>query len=170
MSEELVLSPIEKLTAAHDCTAFDCGSEALNRFLQRYALPNQTGGSATTYVSCRGRRVVGYYSLATGGVIYHQAPERIAKGQPKHDIPVMLLARLAVDRSEQARGLGRGLLKDALLRTAQVADIAGVRALLVHAKDEGARRWYEQFDFEPSPTDPLHLLLLIKDLRKAIGR
>ena len=170
MSGEPQRSQIEKLGATHDCTQFDCGNEALNRFLQRYALANQAGGSATTYVTCRGESVVGYYSLAAGGVIHQQAPARVAKGQPKHDIPVMLLARLAVDRREQGKGIGKALLKDSLLRTAKVADMAGIRALLVHAKDESARRWYGQFDFEPSPTDPMHLFLLIKDIRKALSR
>lgn len=158
------LSPIGKLTATHDFSGFDCGKEPLNHFLQRHALASQSGHASVTYVACRGRRVVGYYSLATGSVMHEHAPERVKKGQPKYDIPVMLLARLAVDASEQ----GRGLLKDALLRTAQAAEIAGIRALLVHAKDDEARRWYEQFDFEPSPTDPLHLFLVMKDLLKLL--
>jgi len=156
--------PFRSLTP-HEAGAFDCGKEPLNRFLKRYALVNQKIGGAQTYVVCRGkRRIVGYYSLAAGAVEHAAAPERVGKGLARHPIPVMLLARLAVDRSEQARGLGKALLKDAMVRTVQAASIAGIRALLVHAKDDEARAWYEGFDFEPSPTDPLHLFLLMKDI------
>src|SRR5439155_17766817 len=117
----------------------------------------------------KGQWITGYYSLAVGAVARDEAPPRIAHGLARHPIPVMILARLAVDQTEQGRGLGRALLKDALLRTAQAADIAGIRALVVHAKDEQARRWYGQFDFDPSPTDPLHLFLVMKDLKRLIG-
>jgi len=118
---------------------------------------------------CRGAdRIVGYYSLAMGAVEHEMSPPRVKKGQARHPVPVMLLARLAVDREEQRAGLGRALLKDALLRTLQAADIAGIRALLVHAKDYEARAWYESFGFEPSPTDPFHLFLLMKDLRSLV--
>lgn len=163
-------SVVRKLDASHDVDAFDCGKEPLDRFLKRYALVNQKAGSAQTYVVCRGERwVVGYYSLAVGAVDLSDAPVRVSKGLARHPIPVMLLARLAIDRSEQGKGLGKALLKDALLRTDQAAAIAGIRALLVHAKDDEARAWYERFDFEPSPTDPYHLFLLMKDLRSTIG-
>ncbi len=164
------LTPVEKLNNSHDIDPFDCGKEPLDRFLKRHALVNQKASSAQTYVVCRGGwRVVGYYSLAVGAVEHADAPERIGKGLARHPIPVMLLARLAIDKSEQGRGLGKALLKDALLRTAQAADIAGMRAMLVHAKDDEARAWYESFDFEPSPTDPFHLFLLMKDLRALLG-
>jgi len=112
---------------------------------------------------------VGYYRLAVGAVEHADAPSRVGKGLARHPIPVMLLARLAIDRSEQGKGLGKGLLKDALLRTDRAAEIAGIRALLVHAKDEEARAWYARFDLEPSPTDPYHLFLLMKDLRALLG-
>ena len=169
-AENQSFSAVQKLDASHDVDAFDCGKEPLDRFLQRHALINQKAGSAQTYVVCRGeQRVAGYYSLAVGAVEHADAPGRVSKGLARHPIPVMLLARLAIDRSEQGKGLGKALLKDALLRTAQAADIAGIRALLVHAKDDEARAWYEQFDFEPSPTDPYHLFLLMKDLRALLG-
>jgi GNAT superfamily N-acetyltransferase len=161
---------VEKLGSDHKVSDFDCGKEALNRFLIRFALINQNADGAQTYVVCRAQRVVGYYSLAVGAVTHAEAPARISRGLARHPIPVMLLARLAVDRSEQGRGLGRALLKDALLRTGQAADIAGIRALLVHAKDEEARAWYEQFDFEPAPTDPNQLFLLMKDLKALLPR
>ena len=162
------LSAIEKLTD-HDVTAFDCGNPDLNRFLQRFALPNQYASSSQTYVACRGRRVAGYYTLAAGAVAPDAAPPRTGKGLARHPIPVMILARLAVDRAEQGAGLGRALLKDALLRTAQAAEIAGIRALVVHAKNEQAKGWYGQFDFEPSPSDPLHLFRVMKDVKRLIG-
>ena len=105
------------------------------------------------------------YSLAAGAVEHADAPRRIGKGLARHPIPVILLARLAVDRTWQGRGLGKALVKDALLRTAAASDIAGIRDLLVHARDDEARAWYEALEFEPSPTDPCHLFLLMKDLR-----
>lgn len=164
------LGKVEKLAASHSCDAFDCGKEPLNRFLKRFALTSQKSGSAQTYVVCRGGGpVIGYYSLCVGAVAHAEAPERVGKGLAKHPIPVMLLARLAVDISEQGRRLGKALLKDALLRTTQAAEIAGIRALLVHAKDDQARAWYMASDFEPSPTDADHLFLLVKDLRAIIG-
>lgn len=169
-AENQSFSAVQKLDASHEVDAFDCGKEPLDRFLQRHALVNQKAGSAQTYVMCRGeQRVAGYYSLAVGAVEHADAPGRVGKGLARHPIPVMLLARLAIDRAEQGKGLGKALLKDALLRTAQAADIAGIRAMLVHAKDDEARAWYEQFDFEPSPTDPYHLFLLMKDLRAILG-
>ena len=161
----VTLSPVELLGATHDVGAFDCGKEPLNRFLKRFALANQKAGGARTHVVCRDLRVVGFYSLAVGAVEHEAAPARIGKGLARHPIPVMLLARLAVDRAEHGRGLGRALLKNALIRTAEAAEIAGIRALLVHAKDDEARAWYEALEFEPSPTDPSHLFLLMKDLR-----
>jgi GNAT superfamily N-acetyltransferase len=162
------LSTVHKLSTDDLTDSFDCGQDDLNRFPKRFALANQAANSAQTYVTCRARRVVGYYSLAVGSAQREDSPSRAVKGIARHPVPVMVLARLAVDRSEQRSGIGKALLKDALLRTAQAADIAGIRALVVHAKDEDARRWYEQFDFEASPTDPLHLFLLVKDLKKLL--
>lgn len=163
------LSPVHKLSAQDVTDPFDCGQEELDRFLKKFALPNQAANAAQTYVTCRANRVVGYYSLAVGSVQPEKSPKRTTKGLARHPVPVMILARLAVDRSEQATGIGKALLKDALLRTQQAADIAGIRALVVHAKNETARSWYEQFGFEPSPTDPLHLFLLLKDLKELLN-
>lgn len=145
--------------------AFDCGEPALNQFLQRFALVNQSANSAQTYVCSLGDSVVGFYSLAVGSVDPQAAPPRASKGLARHPVPVMILARLAVDRDHQRKRLGQALLRDALLRTAQAADIAGIRWLLVHAKDDAARRWYLSWEFEPSPTDAYHLYLMIKDLK-----
>jgi len=159
-----------KLSALDNVEEFSCGQADLDNWLKRFALINQRSGMTTVFVTISGDRVVGYYALATGGVERAEAPERIVHGQPAHPIPVVLLARLAVDSSIQSRGLGRALLRDALIRVVAAADEIGVRALLVHAKDERAREFYMQCaEFEPSPTDPLHLFLLMKDLRKSLA-
>ncbi|MDP2793318.1 MAG: GNAT family N-acetyltransferase [Sulfurisoma sp.] len=158
---------VRKLDRSDGVESFDCGHEAINRYIARFALTNQSAGSAQTYVAVTAERVVGYYSLAVGAVAHAEAPPRIVKGLARHPIPVMLLARLAVDNAVKGKGLGAALLHDALARTLQAADIAGIRAVIVHAKDDDARRFYEHFNFDPSPTDSYHLYLLIKDLRKA---
>lgn len=160
-------APVRKLAATDQVDAFDCGHAALNQFLQRYALVNHKANSAQTYVCCHGEAVVGHYSLAVGSVDPASAPSRVLKGLARH--PAMIPARLAIDLSHQRRGLGQALLKDAALRTAQAADIAGIRCLLVHAKDEAARQWYESWEFQPSPTDPYHLFLLLKDLKALLN-
>jgi len=160
------LSPVEKLRSEHNTEPFDCGKEELNRFLKRFALAGQRANSAQTYVTTRGAVVVGYYSLAVGAAEHRMVPARVAKGLARHPIPIMILARLAVDRREHGRGIGKALLKDALKRTVQAADIAGIRALFVSAKDDNAREFYEHFNFDPSPTDPYHLFLVMKDLKK----
>lgn len=121
---------VRKLAASDRLDVFDCGQTALNQFLQRFALHNQKANSAQTYVSCHGGAVVGFYSLAVGSVEPEGAAPRVLKGMARHPVPVMILARLAVDLKHRGAGLGRALLKDALLRTAQAADIAGIRALL----------------------------------------
>ena len=160
---------IEKLDSSHLVKNFNCGVPALNNFLVRHALANQKANSASTYVGCEDKKVIGYYSLTVGSVIHASAPNRITRGLAKHPVPVMLLARLAVDLQYQSQGVGKGLLKNALLRTLQAADIAGIRALLVHAKDEKAKFWYQSFDFEESISDPLHLFLLVKDIKKILS-
>ncbi len=161
--------PVRKLAGSDVVEFFVCGQPALNQFLQRFALVNQKSNSAQTYVSCHSGSVVGFYSLTVGSVEPAAAAPRVIKGIPQHPVPVMILARLAVDLRQQGAGLGKALLKDAVLRTAQAADIAGIRALLVHAKDEPARQWYLNWEFEPSPSDPFHLFLLMKDLKAILA-
>ena len=162
-------SPVEPLSESHDVSRFDCGiHESLNDWLRRFALANQKNESARTYVVHRGGSVVGYYSISAGSVSVEESPARIAKGLARHPIPVILLARLAIDKAEKGTGLGKALLKDALARIAHAADIVGARAVLVHAIDEQARTFYEHFDFEPSTIHELQLMLLMKDLRKAL--
>ena len=113
------LSSVEKLKIEHETEPFDCGREELNRFLKKFALASQQANSAQTYVATRGGVVVGYYSLAVGAAERQTVPERVGKGLARHLVPVMVLARLAVDVREQGQGIGKGLLKDALIRTAR---------------------------------------------------
>ncbi len=159
---------IEKLRRDHPVDSFTCGRDELDRFLIRYALGNQHANASQTYIGLHDQEVIGFYSLVVGEVAFGDAPERLTKGLARHPVPVMLLARLAVSTPWQGRKIGSGLLKDAMLRTLQAADIGGIRAFAVHAKDEPAKQFYERFGFVPSPTDPLHLYRLIKDLRRSL--
>jgi GNAT superfamily N-acetyltransferase len=136
--------------------------------LLRCALQNQQASAAQTYLGFAEEVIVGYYTLAIGHVILEDARERLKKGLASHPIPIMLLARLAVDRRWHGQGIGKALLRDAMQRTLQTADIVGIRALSVHAKDEEARRFYEHFDFIPSPADPMQLFVLLKDVRRIL--
>jgi GNAT superfamily N-acetyltransferase len=161
----------EPLARGHARDDFDCGNAALNEWLDRHALVSQASGGSRVYVTTESGSavVVGYYALAAAQVESEDAHSRLAKGQPQHrPIPVVLLARLAVDRRHQGRGVGRSLLLDAMVRVASAAERIGVRAMVVHAKNDDARAWYTGFGFEPSPTDPLHMGLLIKDIRATI--
>jgi GNAT superfamily N-acetyltransferase len=170
MSENELLNAPVLLTRHHDRSAFECGVPPLDEYLKRYALQNQKKRAARTYVATRGNRVVGYYSLAYGSVELENATESVRAGLPKYPIPVMLLARLAVDISERGKGLGAALLKDAFLRTLQAAGIAGLRAMIVHAKDDAARKFYKKYGFEPSPIDPYHLFLKVSDIAASLAR
>ena len=165
------LSGVEKLTTSHDVSQFDCErNPELNDWLKRFALVNQASDSAQTYVVHRAMRVIGYYSLTAGSVRHDEAPARMAKGLAKHPIGVIILARLAVDKPDQRKGIGKALLKDALFRIMAAADTVGARAVLVHAIDDQAAKFYKDCDFEPSPIDPLVLMLLMKDLRAQLNK
>lgn len=159
----------EVLTERHELSAFASGSPALDTWLRRFALANQANGTARSYVALRLNRVVGYYSLAAGSVEPRQTTARVRKGLARHAIPLTLLARLAVDRSEQGAGLGQALLKDAIKRHLQAHEIIGSRALVVHAKDRQAAAFYARYGFEPSPIDSFHLCLLTKDMKRVLG-
>ena len=160
---------IEKLRRDHRVEGFDCGKEPLNRFLIRFALQSQLSNSSQTYLAFSEDEVVGFYTLAFGDVNYEDAPARLRKGVARHLIPLMILARLAVASAWAGKRIGSGLLKDALVRTLAAAEIAGLRAFAVHAKDDEARAFYERFDFIASPSDPMHLFVLLKDIRALIG-
>jgi GNAT superfamily N-acetyltransferase len=152
-----------------DLTDFDSGEPSLDEWLRKRSVTNQATGASRCFVTCRDGRVVGYYALATGSVQRLDASQRVGQRMPE-PIPVVLLGRLAVDLKQQGRRLGSHLLRDAIARTVEAAEIIGVRELLVHAQHERARDFYLHHDFEPSPTDPVHLMLLMKDARKIVRR
>lgn len=160
---------IEKLHRTHNVEQFTCGQPELDRFLIRHALQAQQSNSSQTYVAVSDDEIVGFYTIVAGEVQHAHAPERVIKGMSRHPIPLLVLARLAVHINAQGRGIGSGLLLDALGRTLQVADMIGVRALAVHAKDDQAAAFYRHFGFVPSPTDTRHLFMIIKDIRLAAG-
>ena len=169
--EKATLSQVELLTRSHTVEKFDCGThESLNEWLKRYAMLNQLSDAARTYVVHRANSVVGYYSLAPASVVKREAPERIAKGLGNYPIGVILLARLAIDQTERGIGLGKALLKDALLRSEHAADTISARAVLVHAIDRDAKAFYQHFGFEASPIDDTHLMLLMKDIRALVKK
>lgn len=164
----------EPLDRRHRLEGFDCGEPALDEWLGKHACAANASGAARVLVVTTDddpETVVGYYALAAAHVEPADATERARKGQPsRRPVPAVLLARLAVDRRHQGAGLGRSLLQDVLLRCVEAADAIGIRALLVHAKNERAKAWYERYGFEESPTDPLHLLMLMKDVRGFVDR
>jgi len=163
----VTLSPPEPLRPGHDLASFECGRPALDNWLRPRALRNESAGASRTYVVCDALRVVGYYCLAAGAVECARTPGRVRRNMPD-PVPVMLMGRLAVDRTQQGAGLGRALLRDAILRTLQAAEIAGMRALLVHALDQDAARFYRYNGFLPSPMDPFVLMLPLDTARKAL--
>jgi GNAT superfamily N-acetyltransferase len=160
---------IGPLAHDHQLDAFDSGADELDRWLRRFARVADASGTARTYVLAKCNRVLGYYALTPGAVSRHDLPERHARGMSAHPISVILVARLAVDRSLHGQGYGRALMTDAAVRTLQAADLVGARAMLVHARDELAASFYERLGFIRSPTDALHLMVLIKDLRRTFG-
>jgi GNAT superfamily N-acetyltransferase len=168
LNDKPSLSAVEPLSESHILNRFDCGEhESLTTWLRQFARMNQAGNSTRAFVVHRAGRVVAYYSLAASGIRKEDASARGAKGQPNHPIPVILLARLAVDKTEQRQGLGPALLKDALQRCLRAANEIGARAVLVHAIDEKAKGFYRHFGFEDCAVDDLHLMLLIKDIAPA---
>ena len=157
---------IEKLSPAHDLSLFNCGNEALNTWLKRFAWTNVRNDSARVYVLHRHDGVArGYYALTAGSIHREDAPQRISHGLAGHPIGVAVIGRLAVDSSHQGKGLGTTLLQDALMRIEQAGDMIAIRAVLVHAINETAREFYLRFGFSPSLADELRLMLLMKDLR-----
>jgi GNAT superfamily N-acetyltransferase len=168
MSVSEILRPAP-LHPEHPVAEFDCSDERLNQFLAKFALAGERSHASRTYVALSGGKIAGYYSLAVTSIEYDEGSERLRRGLAKHPIPMLLLARLAVDRRFQGRGLGAELLRDAMVRAVSVADQVGVRGVLVHAKNDAAKRFYERFDFEPLPGNDRHLVMLMKDLKQALG-
>lgn len=168
--------PVEPLSRTHVRDGLDCGSAAQSSWLTTHALQAHQSGSSRIYVVTgtdeneERRRVVGYYALAAGSVARAQSPQRMTQGAGRYDQPVVILTRLGVDMSVQGAGLGRALVVDALRRVAVAGEVIGVRAVLIHCENDSARDFYLSLaKFEASPTDPMHLFLLMKDLRKALS-
>jgi GNAT superfamily N-acetyltransferase len=159
------LGPPERFSPEYDLSAFDSGEPVLDDWLRRRAAQNEASGASRTYVVCAGPKVAGYYSLAVGAVSHTVSPGRLRRNMPD-PVPVMILGRLAVDRSFQGKGAGVGLLRDAILRTVQAAEIAGIRGLLVHAISEAAKRFYERHGFIVSPVDPMTLVITIAEAQR----
>ena len=162
------LSPPEKLSPEHDLSGFDCGEPALDDWLRRRAARNEASGASCTYVVCAGEKVAGYYSLAVGAVAHAGSPGRIKRNMPD-PVPVMILGRLAVDQAFQGQSIGAALLRDAVLRTLQAAEIAGIRATLVHAVSERAKRFYEAQGFGASPVDPMTLMITLTEAERMLS-
>ena len=160
------LSGPEPLGPQHQIEGFDCGKPTLNDWLVRHARQAQGSGSAKTFVVSEDDRVAGYFSLTVGQIDTLHAPERIRKGMGQYPIPVVILARLAVSRQDQGRGIGIGLLQDAIRRTLLIAEQAGIRAMLTHPIDEEAASFYTRFGFIASPLREQQLVLLLKDARR----
>ena len=154
--------------AHHPVAGFDCGKPGLNEWLVRHAMQAQTSGSAKTYVAVQGDRIAGYFSLTVGQADASEVSERIRKGLGGYPVPVVILTRLAVSLPDQGKGIGTGMLQEAIRRTVVIAEVAGVRALLTHPIDDEASRFYQRFGFEPSPLREQQLLLLLKDARRLV--
>lgn len=163
------LSAPQPLDANHRLEEFDCGKPALTDWLSRHARQAQGSGSARTFVVCDGDRVAGYFSLTVGQIDTIEAPERIRRGMGQYPIPLVILARLAVDLDYQGQGIGFSMLQDAIRRTIAIADQAGIRALLTHPIDESAETFYRRFGFESTPAHERQLILLLKDARRFAG-
>jgi predicted N-acetyltransferase YhbS len=155
------MHPPEALGAHHHLEAFDCGTEALNHWLQRRALINQLAGTSRTSVVCQEQAVIAYVSLAAGSIVLADVPGALRRNMP-NPLPVVVLGRLAVDRNCQGRGLGRALVAHAIRQSLQAQQLIGARALLVHALDEGAATFYRRLGFRPSPLSPLTLMLQLQ--------
>jgi GNAT superfamily N-acetyltransferase len=162
------LHPPVPLTTEHEIETFASGEPSLDEWLRRRARPNQMSGASRTYVVCDGGRVIGYYALASGAILPEQVPGRFRRNMP-NPIPVAVLARLAVDRGHQGRGLGRALFRDAALRVLQAANAIGIRGIIVHAISQEAQEFYLALGFDSSQHDPMTLVVTLNDLRATVA-
>jgi GNAT superfamily N-acetyltransferase len=161
------IKPLDKL---QDRTGFDCEVEPLNDYLKKYALQNQKKDAARTYVATNEKnQIIGYYTLVFGSVSVEATTPEISAGLGKYPIPVILLARLAIDKNQKGKGLGKALVRDALLRAIRASEIAGLRAFLVHAKDISAKAFYEKLGFQPSPHNEFHLFLKMSEIKASLA-
>jgi len=166
MGEVGGLSPPQLLADHHDIDSFSSGEASLDDWLRRRSRANQVSGATRTYVACEGESVIGYYALASGAITVESAPGRFRRNMP-NPIPVAVLARLAVDRHWQGKGIGRALFRDAALRVAQAAEVIGIRGMVVHAISEEAKKFYVALGFDPSPREPMMLTATLSDIQAA---
>jgi GNAT superfamily N-acetyltransferase len=155
------------LTAGHELSGFSSGVASLDSWLKRRAMPNQATGASRTFVVCEGVRVIAYYALASGAVALSAATGRVRRNAPD-PIPIVVLGRLAIDEGYQRRGLGRAMFRDAALRVINAADTIGIRGILVHALSDDAKAFYLALGFEPSPLEPMTLMVTLTDIRAAV--
>lgn len=167
MGSEVTLAAPEPLAATHNTDAFACGVESLDYWLKQRALKNQATGASRTFVACDGNRVLAYYALASSAVAAEVATGRLRRNMPD-PIPVVVLGRLAIDKSLHGQGIGRALVRDACLRVMAAADAIGIRGMLVHALTSDAQAFYEKVGFEPSPLEPMTLMATLTDVRTAL--
>lgn len=158
----LRFSTLEKLSPSHDLSRFECGEPALDTWLKRRALQNEESGASRTYVVRAGDHLAGYYALAAGAIAHAGAVGRVRRNMPD-PVPVMIIGRLAIASRFQGHGIGKALLRDAVLRTVRAAEIAGIRAILVHAISESAKSFYEKHGFVQSPADPMTLMIDVNE-------
>ena len=163
----LPLSSPEPLGDDHQTDSFDSGEPVLDDWLRRRARANQASGASRTYVVCEGKRVAAYYALASGAIAQAAVPGRFRRNMPD-PIPVVVLARLAVDRNYQGRGLGRALFRDAARRVAHAADTIGIRGIVVHAISAEAREFYIALGFDPCPAEAMTLVVTLRDVRATL--
>ena len=168
MGEIVQFRPPEPLGTQHQLVGFSCGEDSLDEWLRKRALANRVSGASQTYVVCEGDEVIGYYALASGSISVESAPGRFRRNMPD-PIPVAVLARLAVDGRWQGKGIARALFRDAAMRVAQAADIIGIRGIVVHAISEEARNFYIALGFDPSPREPMTLMVTLTDVRAALS-
>lgn len=157
----------EPLAETHDLNDFFSGVSSLDDWLKRRARPNQVSGASRTFILTEERRVIGYYALASGAITVADSTGRFRRNMPD-PIPVAVLGRLAIDRSQQGRGLGRALFRDCALRVAHAADAIGIRGILVHAISEQAKAFYLALGFDPSPSEPMTLMVTLADIRELL--
>ncbi len=162
------LSSPEPLTDEHQIDSFESGEPVLDDWFRRRARANQASGASRTYVVCEGKIAVAYYALASGAIGQGAVPGRFRRNMPD-PIPVVVLARLAVDRRYQGRGLGRALFQDAARRVAQAAETIGIRGIVVHAISEEARKFYIALGFDPCPAEAMTLVVTLRDIRATLG-
>ncbi|MDO8971166.1 MAG: GNAT family N-acetyltransferase [Saprospiraceae bacterium] len=163
----MTLSPPEPLAGHHDIEAFASGVESLDTWLKRRAMKNQATGASRTFVACEGVRVMAYYALASSAITLDNSSGRFRRNMP-NPIPVVVLGRLAVDRSLHGKGVGRALVRDAGHRVIQAADTIGIRGVIVQALSTEAKAFYERVGFDPSPLDPMLLMMTLADLTSSL--